>query len=271
MNVQIIQRFYRDHIKVHNIHKCNICHCNFSDNNSLKCVHSKCEDGKLCLDCYKRTDGPEKCFICLNTTRWIFKCVKCKEYNGNTKFNMRCSECFKEDYPDRYKIVIGYVPSPKMLPHTKDSLHEIISKHVVPDNHFLIYSLKHMFKTSGILDKQQFDEWISCMIKLGFRGISANVGNELGKNIYLNKNGDDIWKSIENKNLYKVQHFISGFILDSWNIDGSILGLGLCYYGNMGYLPKMDQKEFYCEILNFMKKPSSNNIWYNNSYSLFKQ
>lgn len=146
-------------------------------------------------------------------------CYKCKKYYAYTKFNNLCSKCCLEKYPNKVNIT-----RKNHLSISKEEENKLIENNTIPESNPLYkYLIKNLNKYGK---KKDIMKHVAEMLYMICYTLQKSLSAKQAALIYnLTK------KEKKDKNEYKIQHLLCGFIYDRWNIDSKKNGsIGYCYY-----------------------------------------
>lgn len=159
-----------------------------------------------------------------------FNKCPCGKYYKTSFFNNKCSKCFSIKYPEKWKKFIKnqWTPAHHI---TRQELNHFVDKYAI-DAKNTLKLIQFTIIQVGFLPERS----ISIIIQL------LNVWKNKGKLGIRAKDAADIYRKFKdtysNCN-WKIQHLISGLILDYWNITPEDHGsIAYCYYGKLGNKPR---------------------------------
>lgn len=152
-----------------------------------------------------------------------YKC-ECNEFYSNQIFDNKCSMCFYNKNPSKYYQIMNL--EPKKF-HTDSFLQNYTYKYRINDTSNLYKLLENIISDDYNFKIQDLLLLINHIkTKTNFKGISCTQAVKLYKK-YINYH----------TNKTKLQHILSGLVIDWWNLNKykNTLGAIVCYYDNDTY------------------------------------
>ena len=159
-----------------------------------------------------------------------FNKCRCGIYYKSPIFKHRCSQCFSIKYPEKWQKIIKdqWTPAHHIPSNVLDCFideYAIDAKNTVKLIQYTILQVGIAPSSSISIIFQILNYWKN-KGKLGIRAKDAADIYRKFKEIYPNCD-------------WKIQHLISGLILDYWNITSNDHGpVAYCYYGQLGNKPR---------------------------------
>ena len=159
-----------------------------------------------------------------------FNKCRCGIYYKSPIFKHRCSQCFSIKYPEKWQKIIKdqWTPAHHIPSNVLDCFideYAIDAKNTVKLIQYTILQVGIAPSSSISIIFQILNYWKN-KGKLGIRAKDAADIYRKFKEIYPNCD-------------WKIQHLISGLILDYWNITSNDHGpVAYCYYGKLGNKPR---------------------------------
>ncbi len=187
----------------------------------------------------------------------ISNLCNCNIYYTSSLFNNLCSGCFSNKYPLEYEKIMKKKKSLKVKYKLKE-LNEQIKEYELSKRNGFLKGIELILNNYNKVGKEQQKKAYNNICKLLNQIIKLNKGltTEQAAKIYNKCKG-----ILGNNKDWKLQHLISGFIIDPWNITSRKCGgISFCYYGyhNIPYKEDLTKIQLIPVIYHnsIQKKPS---------------
>lgn len=165
---------------------------------------------------------------------------ECGEFFKSKEFKNLCSRCFIKKYENTFvisdKLFLKFALDRR---YNEQYLKEFTKNRCLPEDHFLLASLKKMFETGALIHDSNFLDWVEYLEKKTiYRGINLEQAIEL--KALADNNKHNYQKLCKIEEYWKIGHNICCLIIDWWNLPNINLCRVQCYYHKTekGTLPR---------------------------------
>ena len=151
----------------------------------------------------------------------------CNLFYTSPLFNNLCSGCFANKYPDDYKKTMNK-PGIKLKYKLKE-LNEEIKEYKLSNRNGFLKGIELILNNYNKVGEEQKRNAYNNVCRLLHQIVKLNKGLtvEQASKIYIKFKG-----ILGNREDWRLQHLICGFVIEPWNITPEKCGsVGFCYYG----------------------------------------